>query len=371
MIWEALSDVLGRLEAGTPPPPSAGVFGASVHPSDCALVLIPVPWDTTVSYGAGTAMGPDAITTASHQLDLEDPCFDRPYRCGITMLPADQEILDLNGRARGHALKVIEAVSAVAADDPNLAAVNAASAAVNNRVEALAEEQLGAGRLVGIVGGDHSSPYGLLRALGRKHAKDGFGILHFDAHFDLRRAYEGFTHSHASIMYNVMETIPAVSMLAQVGIRDFSGEEAAYARRLGRRGAQFTGAALFRRKAKGDNWDRVTREILAQLPQNVYVSFDIDGLDAAFCPGTGTPVPGGLTYDEALYLVEELAASGRTIVGFDLCEVAPGEDEWDANVGARVLYKLCGAALNSNGKCGLIARSLVAGAKLSRVNVPP
>jgi len=85
----------------------------------------------------------------------------------------------------------------------------------------------------------------------------------------------------------------------------------------------------------------------------VYISFDIDGLDPAFCPTTGTPVAGGLSWDEALYLIEALVDSGRKIIGFDLCEVAPGKDgsEWDANVGARLLYKLCGAALKSQGMC--------------------
>jgi agmatinase len=82
------------------------------------------------------------------------------------------------------------------------------------------------------------------------------------------------------------------------------------------------------------------------------VSFDIDGLDPALCPGTGTPVPGGLQFEEALYLVETIAASGRKIVGLDLCEVSPGEperdSEWDANVGARVLYRLCCAAVGTH-----------------------
>lgn len=363
MIWEALADVLARLEAGTPPPPTAGIFGASIRPDDASLVLVPVAWDTTVSYGAGTAQGPAAMMAASHQLDLEDPFFAKPYRCGITMLPEDDDIVALNKASRVRALKVIERQTGqgaplAASNDPDLAAVNAASARVNDRVFALAQEQLKAQRLVGIVGGDHSSPYGLIKALGAKYQGEGFGILHVDAHFDLRRAYEGFTHSHASIMYNVMETVPAAKMLVQLGIRDYSGEEKAYAEALGSRGAQYTGAALFRRKAKGESWHKIAGEIISKLPHNIYVSFDIDGLDPAFCPGTGTPVPGGLSYDEALYLLEELATSGKRIIGFDLCEVAPGTDgdEWDANVGARVLYKLCGAALHSNGKCGLMPR---------------
>ena len=248
---------------------------------------------------------------------------------------------------------MIESPDEVAADDPRLAKVNAFGQGVNEHVARLAQEHLQHGRLVGVVGGDHSCPLGLIKALGEHHA-DGFGILHVDAHYDLRRAYEGFTYSHASIMYNVMETVPAVRSLVQIGIRDYSAEEHAYAKRLAHRGAQFPASGLFRMKAEGGSWASITRAIIAELPQKVYISFDIDGLDPALCPSTGTPVPGGLSYEEAVFLLEQLAASGRTIIGFDLCEVAPGADgdEWDANVGARMLYKLCGATLFSNRKIG-------------------
>ena len=88
--------------------------------------------------------------------------------------------------------------------------------------------------------------------------------------------------------------------------------------------------------------------IIACLPEKAYVSFDIDGLAPEYCPHTGTPVPGGLSFAEAVYLLDRLTASGREVVGFDLCEVAPdpaGDDDWDANVGARMLYKLCNFAL--------------------------
>jgi agmatinase len=351
--WEPLADVVKRLRDGTPPPPWAGLFGGSPRPEDCRLVLMPVPWDATVSYGVGTAKGPEAVLGASHQLDLEDLAFERPYEAGITLLPEDREIVALNGASRDKAARIIEEAGPHDPDSADLKAVNEASLRVNERVRLTAEEHLRAGRLVGVLGGDHSSPYGLIKALADVHP-DGFGILHFDAHFDLRKAYEGFVHSHASIMHNVMETIPAVKCLVQVGIRDFSHEELSYAKRLGPRQKTFFARDLFRRKARGESFAETTRAILEALPEKVYVSFDIDGLDPAFCPSTGTPVPGGLSFDEANFILEELALGGRTIVGFDLCEVAPdpaGEDEWDANVGARILYKLCGATIHSHGYC--------------------
>ena len=106
-------------------------------------------------------------------------------------------------------------------------------------------------------------------------------------------------------------------------------------------------------KAEGNTFKSIAASIVATLPENVYVSFDIDGLDPSYCPSTGTPVPGGLSFDEAVFILEELAQSGRRVVGFDLTEVAPGPDgsEWDANVGARLLYKLCGCLLRSQKLC--------------------
>jgi agmatinase len=348
---ESLADALKRLEQGTPPPPWAGFLGASLRPEDCKLVLIPVPWDATVSYGCGTSGGPEALVGASHQLDLEDAVFEKPYRAGITMLPEDREISSLNSKSREKAAKIIETQVPHDAYDSDLKFVNEASARVNERVHIYATEQIRSGKLVGVVGGDHSSPYGLIKALAEHH-KEGFGILHFDAHHDFRVAYEGFEHSHASIMYNVTKSFPAVSIV-QVGIRDYSAEESAYAKKLGNRCEVYYNNQIFRRKALGDSWQKITADMISKLPEKVYVSFDIDGLDPACCPSTGTPVPGGLSFDEAIFVLEELALSGRQIVGFDLCEVVPGEDsEWDANVGSRILYKLCGATLHANKACG-------------------
>ena len=99
---------------------------------------------------------------------------------------------------------------------------------------------------------------------------------------------------------------------------------------------------------EGKKWDQLCKEIVDLLPNNIYVSFDIDGLDPKLCPNTGTPVPGGLEFDQVNYLFEKICESGKKIIGFDLCEVAPGKDNWDADVGARILYKLCGFSAKSN-----------------------
>ena len=348
----SLPDVIDELEAGLPPHADAGFLGARLDPREAALVLIPVPWEATASYGGGTRRGPEAIVRASHQLDVEDPAFGTPYRAGIAFAPQDEVVVVRNERARAAALEAIAALERGAESPIAIAVVNDAGADVNSHVEAAASALLEEGKLVGVVGGDHSSPYGLICALANRHT-DGFGVLHVDAHHDLRAAYEGFTWSHASIFHNVMERVPAVRKLVQVGIRDYSRAEREYAAALGQRGACFYAHALFRWKAEGVPFREICARVLAELPRKVYVSFDIDGLDPPYCPSTGTPVPGGLSFDETAYLLEALAASGRTVIGFDLCEVAPGEegDEWDANVGARVLYKLCGCCLRSQGLC--------------------
>ena len=104
----------------------------------------------------------------------------------------------------------------------------------------------------------------------------------------------------------------------------------------------------------GKSFKQVCGEIVSHLSPDVYISFDIDGLDPRFCPNTGTPVPGGLDFDQVLYLFEQVVESGRRIIAFDLNEVAPGkESEWDANVGARAIYRLANLLAKSNGLAGL------------------
>jgi len=189
----------------------------------------------------------------------------------------------------------------------------------------------------------------------------GMGILHIDAHADLRVAYQGFVQSHASIMHNVLEAVPSLARLVQVGIRDLCEAEAERIAGSNGRIRTFFDSELSAQKHEGTPFTQLCEKIVGELPPQVYVSFDIDGLDPALCPHTGTPVPGGLSFAEIVTLLRTLVRSGRRIVGFDLCEVAPAPaprrraseasheppDEWDASVGARVLYKLIGFALVS------------------------
>lgn len=323
-------------------------FGFPFPVSSSALVLISVPWDATVSYRAGSALAPRAIIEASTQVEIYDQAYpsDR-WRAGIATLPVDELVEQFGAQSRVKAQKVIEHIEnggsqhdvQLAAD---LLAVNEASQWLNDTVYDSAIEQLQAGRKVGVVGGDHSVPLGLIRALAS--INDDFGILHIDAHADLREAYEGFEFSHASIMYNALK-LSEVSRLVQVGIRDFSLAEAELAL-ADERVVQFTDRDMMRDEFTGTTWDEQCERILKNLPRKVYVSFDIDGLAREYCPNTGTPVPGGLSWHKAVYLLEKLAHSDHEIIGFDLNEVAPdADDPWDAIVGARMLYKLSLAAI--------------------------
>jgi agmatinase len=327
-----------------------GIFGLPSRPEEAKVVLVPVPWEATVSYGTGAADGPAAILRASRQVDLLDRETGRPYRDGIAMLPITEDVRAWSDEARAKALPVIEAGGPGqdaslrrAADD-----VDRVCERMNEWVYGQVRHWVERDRLVGVVGGDHSVPFGAIRAVAEKYP--GLGVLHFDAHADLRRAYEGLKWSHASIMYNVLHELPQVARLVQVGVRDFGEDEDALIRDQPERVRTYFDADLRAKLFDGENWHRLALRIAADLPREVFVSFDIDGLDPALCPHTGTPVLGGLSFPEATAIFRALGETGRRIVGFDLVEVAPdpdGRSEWDGNVGARVLYKEIGYALIS------------------------
>lgn len=327
-------------------------FGLPFDESNAKLVLLSVSWDVTASYGGGAAFGPDAIIEASTQLDLYDVVSPGQWRKGIATIGIDYSIQDRSARLRNDAAKIMSSLEngSNALEElilsRKLERINNMSAELNEYVYKETLERLRHGKIVGLVGGDHSTPLGAIKAVGE--FEESIGILHLDAHCDLRKGYEGFTYSHASIMYNVLNEVPEVRKLVQVGPRDFCDEEAERVASSDKI-VLYDDYTLAARRFKGENWDSLCHEIVEQLPQKVYISFDIDALSLECCPNTGTPVAGGLTFNEALYLMKLVADSGRRIVGFDLVEVAQGrEGRWDANVGARLLFKMCGITLQTN-----------------------
>ncbi len=333
---------------------AGGLFGLPFTPEEAQVVVVPVPWEVTVSYRAGTAEGPAAIREASLQVDLYDSDLPDAWKLGLAMEEPDETIAQISRDLRPIAADYIgwleagQPTAGAAEHDTAAARVTAGGDQLLQWLKAKTGALLDADKAVAVLGGDHSTPLGFLHALAERHP-DGFGILQIDAHCDLRPAYEGFRYSHASIMYNALE-LPAVKKLVQVGIRDMCQQEADFIERSVGRVAIFGQRFMSEEKFAKKSWKKVCGKIIAQLPQKVYLSFDIDGLDPKLCPGTGTPVPGGLEFEEAVYLLRAIVRSGRTIIGLDLNEVAPGDTEWNAIVGARLLYQLCNWMAVSQGR---------------------
>lgn len=332
--------------------PNNNVFGLPFSEEDAALVILPVPWEVTVSYKAGTARAPEHIFRASLQVDLHDNDTTDAWRRGIYMRDVDRSILLKSDYLRKEAELYINYIAQGENVNDNkfmcktLKEVNAGGVFLNDWVYTQTKELLAKGKLVALLGGDHSTPLGYFKAIAEKHGN--FGILQIDAHLDLRKSYEGFTYSHASVMYNALNEIPQIQKLIPVGIRDYGDDELKFVNENNNRITVFFDRAMKERLYEGDAWKTIADEIVAQLPEKVFVSFDIDGLDPKLCPCTGTPVMGGLEAEQAFYLFRKILASGRQLIGFDVNEVGVSPTEWDENVGARVLYKLSNLLLASN-----------------------
>ncbi len=324
--------------------PGAGIFGLPFTPRESRVIVVPVPFEATTSYGGGTSRGPAAVLEASRQVDLHDQETGEPYRQGIAMLPIPAAIQRWNREATRLAAPVIQSGGVTNRSNTKAAAkVNAFGERVNGWVYQMTSSLLDERKLPVILGGDHSVPFGAIRAYAERFP--GIGILHLDAHADLRQSYEGFTWSHASIFHNVMTRIESVRKLVQVGVRDLGRAENRMIEESKGRIVTFFDARLAARKESGVPFATLADEIVSHLPEDIYLSWDIDGLDPTLCPATGTPVPGGLSWNEAIGLLRAVHRSGKRIIGLDLCEVSPGTTEWDANVGARLLYKMIGFAL--------------------------
>ncbi|WP_170608641.1 agmatinase [Ruegeria arenilitoris] len=258
--------------------------------------VIPVPLERTVSYGAGTANGPNAIIEASNELE----------------------------RITGHAEPCVEGIFTEQPIDCD-ADLPTVMENIANRTEAAVRS----GKVPVTLGGEHSLSYGAVMGVARALGQP-FGMVQIDAHADLREAYQGEKHSHASVMHLLTEK---GIRLAQFGVRAFSTEEAK--------------SRLKNNIFHVDAEELVTGNIHAvdlpdDFPELIYVSFDVDGLDPSLMPATGTPVPGGLGYYQALRLVEH-SLKGRRCVGFDVVELAPnGSTAWDFTA-AQIVYRLMAA----------------------------
>jgi len=310
-------------------------FGVPHGTEESWFHAICVPFEATASYHKGTAEGPEAILRESDQVDLFDARWGEPWRAGIAVR-AYGEVAKLWNQAGN------DAVQATLDGQDKTAEVDALGERVNAYVGEQVAEIFSEGRVPVVVGGDHSVPYAAMAEAARRHP--GMGVLHIDAHADLRKAYQGFRWSHASIFYNVIQDTDAT--LLQIGIRDQGRSERQFAVEHPRI-AQLLDDEIAQVALRGGDVLALFEDAIAKLPQQVWLSVDIDGLRPDLCPSTGTPVPGGLDWREFRGILDALVRSGRKVIGFDLCEV--GSDNWDGAVGARVLYNLLGAAAASRG----------------------
>ena len=259
---------------------SFGDEGAPLE--EARVVLVPVPYEKTTTYRKGTAQGPGAILEASFQIELfDEEVRGTPLDDGVATLPA----VECDGM-------------------PDELA---------DRLEAVCGSHLDAGRVVGCLGGEHSISLGPIRAAAKRHP--GLGILQIDAHPDLRDEYEGTPYGHGCVMRRALEC-EGVGSLVQVGLRAVSHDDDEVLRTEPRCKPFFAHEIAHR---PAEDW---IGDVVAALPEKIYVSFDVDGLDPSVLPGTGTPEPGGLLWWPALQLLKE-ALKRRTMVGFDVVEMIP------------------------------------------------
>lgn len=270
-------------------------------PENAGFHIIPVPLERTVSYGAGTHLGPAAILEASQQLEAWDG-ISSPGTLGFhTCEPINCE----------------QSLDAVFAD-----------------IMAKVRTALDHGAIPVTLGGEHTVSYAPIRAL-HDEGKE-FGILHFDAHADLRNIYEGDAFSHACVLRRAVEDCGLP--LVQFGTRDYSEEEADFRKKAG---ITAYDAAFLARKGLP------RKPLPKRFPKNVYVTFDVDGLDSSLMPATGTPSPGGLFWNDAMHILAT-CLKGRRLIGFDVVELAPIESLHHADfTAAKLVHALMGMAQRS------------------------
>ncbi|MCY4512376.1 MAG: arginase family protein [Bdellovibrionales bacterium] len=333
---------------------SSLAFGARTSFEQARIVLIPVPWEVTTSGGEGTAQAAEKIREASSQMDFFQKSSLQAINHLIHFEETDRELAHLNEIHCSLSKQIIDRMNK---DLPlneeqkkQIETINQACKHMTERVYTKAKQVFNKDKTPALVGGDHSVSEGLLRLIGEK---EDFGLLHIDAHCDLRKAYQGFTHSHASVMFNVLNHPSAPQKLLQVGIRDFCEEEYKQIQKDSRLISYFD-EDMASRLFQGETWGKICEEIISQLPSKIYISLDVDGLEWTYSPGTGTPVPGGLTFNQVLFLLREIKRQGKKLLSFDVVETSAGSTEaekalghWNANVASRLIYNLCDLTLKT------------------------
>lgn len=256
------------------------------------IVILPVPFDKTTTYGKGTDKGPEGLIEASRNIELYD-------------IETDSEVYK----------KGIHTAEAIDADTSEKMLQDTYEATKN---------LLNQGKFIGIIGGEHSISSAPIRAFAEHYP--GLTVLQFDAHADLQPAYEGNPLSHASVMARVKE-MKDVKKIVSVGIRSMSSEELPLVDKDN----------TFYAHALTGNW---IEQVLSRLDGPIYITFDIDAFDSSLMPSTGTPEPGGLFWNETMQLLKKVLKE-KNVVGFDVVELAPNSNNQAPDyLAAKLVYKI-------------------------------
>lgn len=323
------------------------LFGKTPSYEHSKLALISVPWSATASFGEGADKGPEMIASASSQMDFFSIEAEDVRDQGVFLFSSPSFLQKLNQKTRKKALPILAMEESAPGDFPKqkIEEINHSCQQMVKWVYGETKKIHTDGKKIGLIGGDHSCSEGAISYFNDLYKGD-FGILHIDAHADLRKSYQGFDHSHASVMYNIMTHKYPPKTLVQIGVRDYCKEEYLFIKQNKTIHTFFDSeikTALF----EGKTWKSIVDSIIQHLPEKIYISVDVDGLQPHLFPNTGTPVPGGLSFEQTNYLLNKL--DQHQIIGFDLVETAAPDKKninlWDAQTGARLLYKLCQTTL--------------------------
>ena len=322
-------------------------FCDSTTTAEADVVVVSAPWSVTADYGRGATYAPDAIIEASARGGNYDAWSEVSLEGRVATAEIDYNLQELSEQLGRDAERVAQV-----GDGGSITADYALRKVKNinegfDRMHLSIYEQVSRyakqGKRVAVVGGDHSVAYGAVKALAESH--NGVGVLFVDAHADFGEEKEIYNYSHRSIARNIIEEIPLVEKMVAVGVRESSRHESERMKAESKIEI-FHAEMLANARFEGKSWGVQCREIVERLPKKVYISFDIDALKIEFCHNTNSPVPGGMTFDEATYLINSIVASGREIVGFDITEVVPHlKNKMDATVAAKLLAKLIVASL--------------------------
>ena len=320
-------------------------FGEKGGPADAEIVIVSAPWSVTADFGRGATYTPDAVIDASLESNLYDVVTGLSAEGCVATAEIDyniQECSELLGREAERIAKRTNDAEPASIGEyraRKIAHINEGFSEMHASIYKQVRHWVSKGKRIALVGGDHSVAFGAVKAIAEHYSE--VGVLFIDAHADFAREGEIYKYSHRSIARNIVEEIRDVAHLVEVGVRDISRAETE-ALLANEKVELFLAERLAAKRFEGSSWGDLCREVVAKLPQKVYVSFDIDALKIEFCNNTNAPVPGGMTFDEVLYLVNTVVESGREIVGFDISEVVSSLDnKMDAIVGAKVLAKMC------------------------------